>query len=255
MRLRRCHEQLVYALDAAATSRVPVVSDALTYFMRRKGKLLRPLLTLLCCEVAGGHPMDAIQSAAAIELVHCSSLILDDLPCMDNASHRRGQVTLHVRFGEPIAILASVHLLAFAFRIAVDAAKTMEPNLSTMLSDAICHNGMICAQVSDLRGLGQTDEIRSLKTAPLFRIAAQSGAYAAGASNYQVETLARFAERLSLAFQLRDDIIDGHAHSSELCRTLEISQIAAADLTFGFGETIPCLDLVRLVQFAATRDA
>ena len=79
------------------------------------------MLTLLSCEIAGGDPQHIVSLAAAVELVHCSSIILDDLPCMDNSAIRRGQASLHTQFGEPVAILASVHLLSRAFNIAASA--------------------------------------------------------------------------------------------------------------------------------------
>ena len=147
-------QKLLDSLDATAIADAPIVADALSYFMGRKGKLLRPIVTLLCCEVTGGNPMDAVQLAVVVELVHCSSVILDDLPCMDNSASRRGQASLHTRFGEAVAILTSVHLLSSAFRIAAAASKTMGEDLVAMLSDAISKNGMIRGQASDLSGWG-----------------------------------------------------------------------------------------------------
>ena len=100
-RLAASYERLLTILDAAATTDTPVVSTALASFMARKGRLLRPMLTLLCCEIAGGDPQQAVPLAGAVELVHCSSLILDDLPCMDNTDTRRGRASLHTRLARP----------------------------------------------------------------------------------------------------------------------------------------------------------
>ena len=156
-RLTAPYEQLLTILDAAAVSDAPVVSTALAAFMTRKGKLLRPMLTLLCCEIAGGDPRDAVPLAAAVELVHCSSLILDDLPSMDNTDTRRGRISLHKRFGDAVAILASVHLLSQAFRT-VAMARIVDPDLVAMLAEAISRNGMIRGQVLDLIDGCDSDE-------------------------------------------------------------------------------------------------
>jgi len=248
-------ERLVQTLDDAATADAPVVSEALAFFIARKGKLLRPILTLLCCELSGGDPLDAVPLAAAVELVHCSSIILDDLPCMDNASARRGRAALHMQFGEAVAVLTSVHLLSQAFRITAAAETTIKQNLVAVLADAISCNGMIRGQVIDLGGGGDTDEVRSLKTSPLFRVAAQFGACAAAAPRWQVEALIKFANCLSLAFQLRDDVIDGHAGSSQLQRAIEISEAAAAELAATFDDTAACRDLLGLIGYAVSREA
>ena len=211
------------------------------------------MLTLLCCEIAGGDPRDAVPLAAAVELVHCSSLILDDLPSMDNTDTRRGRISLHKRFGDAVAILASVHLLSQAFRT-VAMARIVDPDLVAMLAEAISRNGMIRGQVLDLIDGCDSDEVRSLKTAPLFRIAAQFGAYAAKAPAWQVEVLSEFADRLSLAFQVRDDIMDGHTESSQLQRAQQIASAVAAELAATFGDTASCRDLVKLIDFAVSRE-
>jgi geranylgeranyl diphosphate synthase, type II len=255
LRLIDSHERLIRILDAAAASDTPVVSEALASFMARKGKLLRPMLTLLCCEIAGGDPLGAVQLAAAVELVHCSSIILDDMPCMDNAGIRRGRVSLHQQFGEAVAILTSVHLLSHAFRLTAAAARMIGQDLVVVLADAISCNGMIRGQVLDLSGAGDTDDVRSLKTTPLFRLAAQFGASAAGAPSWQVEALTKFANCLSLAFQVRDDIIDGQADPSQLQRAREISGAAAEELSATFGDTAAVRDLVSLIGFAVSREA
>jgi geranylgeranyl diphosphate synthase, type II len=253
-RLVAHYQLLLNLLDTVATSDVPSVAAALAFFMARKGKLLRPMLSLMCCEITGGDPRDAVPLAAAIELVHCSSLILDDLPCMDNADRRRGRASLHTRFGEAVAILASVHLLSQAFRITAAAAKVIEFDLVALLADVISCNGMIRGQVLDLTNGGDCDEVRLLKTAPLFRIAAQFGAYAARAAGWQVEALSKFADRLSLAYQVRDDIIDGQTEPAQLQRAREITTAAAAELAAAFGGSAACFDLIRLIDFAVSRE-
>jgi geranylgeranyl diphosphate synthase type II len=252
-RLVESHDRLLAILDAAAAADAPIVSEALSTFMACKGKLLRPLLTLLCCEITGGDPLRAVPLAAAVELVHCSSLILDDLPCMDNASTRRGRPSLHNQFGEAVAILTSVHLLSHGFRITAEAGRTLEQDLVGMLADAISRNGMIRGQAIDLAGGGNTDAVRSLKTAPLFRVGARFGAAVANAPAWQVEALSNFANSLSLVFQVRDDIIDGQADVSQFERATAIGSAAAAELGALFGDKPACQDLRCLIGFALSR--
>src|SRR5204863_4859069 len=97
------------------------------------GKRFRPVLTLVCCEAVGGQPQDALAAACAIELVHGSSLILDDLPCMDNALLRRGQPALHLQYGEAVAILTSIFFLNKAY----EAALTLSPRGDTWFASAL----------------------------------------------------------------------------------------------------------------------
>ena len=253
-RLAQSHSELLQVFDAAAASDTPILSRALSYFISRKGKLLRPLLALLSCEVAGGDPKHIVPLAATVELVHCSSIILDDLPCMDNSATRRGQASLHTQFGEAVAILASVHLLSRAFNIAAGSEKTIGRNAVATLTDAISSEGMIHGQLVDLDGGGGADEVRLLKTAPLFRIATQFRASGRGTSR-QVDALTKFSDCLSLVFQLRDDIMDGEVDAALLQTTTERGAAAAKELVSTFGDTAPCSDLVSLIDFAVSREA
>ena len=114
---------------------------------------------------------------------------------------------------------------------------------------------MIRGQLIDLDGGGSSDEVRLLKTAPLFRIAAQFGAHAAGAPSWQVDALTRFSDCLSLVFQLRDDIIDGDIDPALLQTAAERGAAAAKKLVATFGESTACADLVSLIGFAVSRKA
>ena len=113
---------------------------------------------------------------------------------------------------------------------------------------------MICGQLIDLDSGGSSDEVRLLKTAPLFRIAAQFGAHAAGAPGRQVDALIKFSDCLSLVFQLRDDIIDGDIDPGLLQTAAERGAAAAKELVATFGRTAPCSDLVNLIGFAVSRE-
>ena len=253
-RLESSYRRMIGSLDLAATADALFVNDAVCYFMSRKGKLLRPVFVLLCCEVAGGDPVEAVDLAAAVELVHCSSIILDDLPCMDNSAQRRGRSSLHVRFGEATAILTSIHLLSRAFQLVAKQSQTVDRDFTSMLSDAISRDGMICGQILDLSAGGNSDEVRALKTAPLFAVAAQFGASAARAAASHVQALVRFASGLSLALQLRDDVLDGQAEPVELHRALELGRSASNDIFATFGRTAAACDLADLIEFAAARE-
>ena len=252
--LESSYRRMIESLELAATDDAPFVNDAVCYFMSRKGKLLRPVFVLLCCEVAGGDPVKAVDLAAAVELVHCSSIILDDLPCMDNSAQRRGRPSLHVRFGEATAILTSIHLLSRAFQLVAKQSRTVDKDFTSMLSDAISRHGMISGQILDLSASGSTDEVRALKTAPLFATAAEFGACTARAPAEHVHALVRFARDLSLALQLRDDVLDEQAEPLELQRAFELGRSASNDLFATFGQTAAARHLADLIDFAVARE-
>lgn len=231
---------------------VPVLRDAVEHFLAQPGKLVRPLLTLLACEAAGGNPADAVRFASAIELVHCSSLIFDDLPCMDDAPSRRGQPTLHVRFGEAAAVLVGIHFLSCAFKEAA-AGDRWGGDATGILSHAISPNGMISGQILDIAGCSDDDHVRDLKTAPLFRAAAQLGAYSAGADADQQELLRDFATRLSLALQLRDDVLDGTTPPKAQSRAEKVALDAAESIAMAFNGSEAALGLASIAIFSAMR--
>lgn len=182
------------------------------------GKRLRPLLLLAALSDLGRETEVALNPACALEMIHAASLFLDDLPCMDNASLRRGQPTIHVRFGEDVAVLASVALLSHAYGIMATA-----PGLSpqqrnaavTILARAVGSQGLVRGQFRDLRSEDQTCQLdavittNQLKTASLFTAALDMAVLLGGADAEQAAYLQGFASELGLAFQLLDDIADG----------------------------------------------
>jgi geranylgeranyl diphosphate synthase, type II len=153
--------------------------------------------------------------AAAIELVHTASLVLDDLPVMDNASLRRGQAANHLAFGEAIAILGAFGLLNEAFGV---IARSYDPalaaRLAALVSDAIGRDGLIAGQAADLLATEQEIEFELLerihrgKTGALFNASAVAGALTAGAEPDSLAALSAFAKNLGLAFQIVDDLLD-----------------------------------------------
>lgn len=195
----------------------PALHAAMRYTLLLPGKRLRGVLLLASCEMLKGDRDDALPLAAAIEMVHAASLILDDLPSMDDATLRRGRPTLHKVAGEANAILAAVGLLNAAFGL-VSAAEKLSARSraegAAVLSRAIGGGGLIGGQVVDLESTGRRLELESLeyihahKTGALFIAATELGALAAGARERDVEALSRFAKNLGLAFQITDDLLD-----------------------------------------------
>jgi geranylgeranyl diphosphate synthase type II len=193
------------------------LDKALEYAVFSGGKRLRPLMTLLGTRVASGSTTEALPAACAVEFVHASSLILDDLPCMDDAALRRGKPTLHEVFGEDIALLAAIALLNQAYAI---FGRT--PELIREATECIGLEGMIGGQSLDLdpEGAGNvslTD--RNRKTSALTRLALTAGAIACNAPRDQVSALARTGQCFGEAYQVYDDVLDRKAQSAQTGKT------------------------------------
>jgi geranylgeranyl diphosphate synthase, type II len=186
------------------------LNEALRAAVFPGGKRWRPVLTLLGTMTAGGSAQTALPIACAIEFLHTSSLILDDLPAMDDAHLRRGRAALHLVYGEGLAMLAALALLNQAYallaqdrtgRLIVEAARCVGPD------------GMIGGQAADLdirasRGNSHALASRQLKTTALARLTIIAGAIAAGADERDVSALARYGECLGAAYQICDDLLD-----------------------------------------------
>ena len=209
-------------LDRLVIDDGSMVSKSMAYTVGAPSKRVRPVLTLLAAELCGGTAAPAVPAAAAMELVHASSLILDDLPSMDDAPLRRGRKANHLEFGEAIAILAAFGLLNLAYRT---LARTYEPavsaRLTSILSDAVGVEGLIGGQAIDLSATAQQINFETLerihrgKTGALFSAAATAGAIASGASSDVVRSLAAYAKNLGLAFQIIDDLLDVQGNPAE----------------------------------------
>ena len=191
------------------------VQRSMAYTLLAPSKRVRPVLALLCAELCGGQKTPALPMAVSVELVHAASLILDDLPSMDDAPLRRGRPANHREFGEAIAILAAFALLNLAFGT---IARSYEPPLAarvtTLLSDAVGLDGLVGGQAADLLatdqqiGFGMLERIHRGKTGALFVAAATTGALSARANPDAVASLAAYAKNLGLAFQIVDDLLD-----------------------------------------------
>jgi geranylgeranyl diphosphate synthase type II len=198
------------------------VERAMAYTVLAPSKQVRAVLVLLCAELCRGNTARAVPAAAAIELVHASSLILDDLPSMDDAPLRRGRPANHLQFGEAVAILAAFGLLNRAYG---ELARAYDPLLATrmtvLVSDAVGPDGLIGGQALDLRATDKAIDFEALerihrgKTGALFVAAAACGALVAGAAPEPIASLSAYAKNLGLAFQIVDDLLDVAGNPSE----------------------------------------
>ena len=189
---------------------------AMRYSLLGSGKRIRPLLTVMVATHLGGREELAVDPACAIEMVHTASLILDDLPIMDDATLRRGQPANHIVFGENTALLAAMALLSGAYAVMGSApglTSELRLRLVLLLSDAIGGRGLIGGQLLDLedwpgRDAGSLEKTNMLKTAALFVAGAETGARIAGVPERDVDIVRDFARDLGLAFQVFDDLLD-----------------------------------------------
>ena len=189
--------------------------DAMAYALLGAGKRLRPVLCLAAASACGGRVESALPLALALEHLHAYSLVHDDLPAMDNDLLRRGLPTVHVRYGEALAILAGDALHDEAYRAALDA-KDLHPELRCAaleeIQAAAGQRGMVGGQVLDIEGVARDvpafREMHSLKTGALFRAALVLGAISAGMSLAQREAMAVFGDAFGALFQLVDDMED-----------------------------------------------
>jgi geranylgeranyl diphosphate synthase, type II len=217
------YQALVNAeLDRLVAGDDSPVSRSMAYTVRAPSKRVRPVLTLLAAELCGGAAARAVPVAAVMELVHASSLILDDLPSMDDAPLRRGRKANHLEFGEAIAILAAFGLLNLAYGTLVRAYDApLAARLSSLVAEAVGIGGLIGGQAVDLLATDQQisfdtlERIHRGKTGALFSAAATSGAIVAGAPADAVGSLAAYAKNLGLAFQIIDDLLDVEGDPAE----------------------------------------
>src|SRR5436853_2132599 len=189
--------------------------EALHYAMFPGGKRLRPALTMLAAEAVGGCRSDVLRAAVAVEYLHNSSLIFDDLPCMDNAVERRGKPTLHQRYGEGLAVLVAIALLNASYRLFVNCEDTKSAATLLALGEIVnCIEGQIRGQTLDIAQsasnivLAELETVRNLKATALIRLALRLGPILTGTDQHHLEVLSAFADLLGEAYQLSDDITD-----------------------------------------------
>ena len=199
--------------------RAPAVEAAIELSLFAPAKRLRPVLALLVAEVLKGDPDAVLPAGCAIEMVHTASLILDDLPAMDDAKTRRGRPTCHVVHGEATAILAAFALMNRGFEILASGWEggpdaVARSRVARELCQAIGTDGMIAGQSLDLQMTDREIDFQALefihsrKTGALFMAAAALGALSARARPSELAAVVAYAKNLGLAFQIVDDLID-----------------------------------------------
>lgn len=237
---RRGVEKALRSCVPAARVRPATIHRAMRYSLLAGGKRLRPLLCLAASEACGGTAREAMPAACAVEMIHTYSLIHDDLPCMDDDDLRRGKPTSHRVFGEGIAVLAGDALLTEAFAVlarARPAGRHTAADLVSVLAAASGSRGLIAGQVADLEAEGKRPSepalyfVHAAKTGMLLRAALKLGGMCAGASASKIAALDRFGFALGLAFQIRDDILDGTQSAVKLGKTAG-KDAAAGKMTF-----------------------
>ncbi|MGH9868239.1 MAG: polyprenyl synthetase family protein [Candidatus Polarisedimenticolia bacterium] len=218
-------------IDAALPGMLPArheeagaVHDAMAWALVSPGKRIRPALALAVGRIYRVDAARLMTPACAVEMVHAASLILDDLPSMDDSPTRRGRPACHVAFGESTAILAAIGLLSRAFGLVAGEGgawgrERLRSAVARRLAAAIGTDGVIGGQHEDLElarrkgsaaeaSLERLEFIHSHKTGSLFIASAELGAVISGATPGEVEALAAYARNLGLAFQITDDLID-----------------------------------------------
>ena len=221
-----------------------LLSEAMRYSVMAGGKRLRPILVLAAADAVKNDPSHdasalALAAACAVEFIHTYSLIHDDLPAMDNDTLRRGRPTLHVVYGDALAILAGDALQAEAFELLAREPFTTDPDVLRrklealrVIGEAAGACGMVGGQTIDLQAAGQVaghaltlapDTLRAMhlrKTGALIRASAVSGALMGGGDAARTQAITRWASEIGLAFQIVDDILDVEGDTSALGKTV-----------------------------------
>ncbi|MBL8236657.1 MAG: polyprenyl synthetase family protein [Bryobacterales bacterium] len=211
------------------------VSEAMAYAVLGGGQRLRPLLAMRVGRMARADAELVMRGAVAVELLHCASLVVDDLPCMDDEAYRRGRATVHREYGEATAVLAAFSLVALAARQTVEGIRdpflleTMVSFQQKVLQVLDC-NSLVGGQAMDLAGGGSSRQLAAKKTAPLFALAARAGVIGADLDPVERQAALRFGHEFGIAYQLMDDLADGELRlrtpfETQMARTREILEV------------------------------
>lgn len=229
-------------VDQALDKYLPLIEaegeilKAMRYSLFAGGKRLRPILCMAGAEAVGGDYRRAMYCGCALEMVHTYSLIHDDLPAMDDDDLRRGQATSHKVFGEGMAVLAGDALLTQAMVLLTDphAYGGLEPErvlaAARIVMRASGYLGMVGGQAADLLAEGQepdmetVNHIHATKTGALITASLSSGALLGGGSASQVEALTGYGQRIGLAFQIADDLLDISGDAEKLGKAVGADQ-------------------------------
>lgn len=225
------------AVEDALITLIPETEDlenrvvqAMRYACLNGGKRIRPFLVMESARLFGVAENSALRVAAAIEMVHCYSLVHDDLPAMDDDDLRRGKPTCHIKFDEATAILAGDALLTQAFEVLADSSTHADARvrceLVTALSKAAGRHGMVGGQMIDLEADGASYELpeitrlQRLKTGCLISFSSEAGGILGKASNNMRHALQSYAHDLGLAFQIADDLLDVEGDENKVGKKL-----------------------------------
>lgn len=219
-----------------------MVQEAMRYAVLGPAQRIRPILALRVARMLRSEDELVLRAAASVELLHCASLVVDDLPCMDDAHVRRNQPAVHVRFGEAIAVLAAFGLVALAARTLVECHDNDDCPLALidfqvrLLRSMDC-SGLIAGQALDLhltnkRHLRTQRNVTELKTVPLFNLAVSAGSISANLNADERALLECFGREFGVAFQLVDDLLDGD-DIDVACLQEKLSMMRAAAAAFG----------------------
>lgn len=261
------NDRLATVLEKQAYDNSPqanVLWEAMRYGTLNGGKRIRSVLAVETCKALGGNVQHILPTACAIELVHSQSLIHDDLPCMDNDDLRRGKPSVHKAFGESTAVLAGDALIAMAFGIIaretpLTGIVTSRHLLETLtdFSDVTSVRGLVNGQFVDIlyEGKDYTQDIleyiHTYKTGALFRFSLRAGAKLAGATESVVEQFTLLGQKLGLAFQIVDDLLDIVSTSETLGKTSGKDEIQKkATYPSFFGEAVSREQVAQLADEA-----
>ena len=221
-------ETVVYSYLPEETGHQKTIFEAMNYSVKAGGKRLRPLLMREVYRLFGGNGPEIEPFMAAMEMIHTSSLIHDDLPAMDDDDLRRGRPTNHKVYGEATAILAGDGLLTAAFGVLTQAELPAERVVEAVscLSREAGPEGMVGGQVLDMAGegraltRGELEQLQQLKTGALISAAAELGCIAAGGTEEQRCAVREYARCIGRAFQIQDDILDVTSTDQELGKSV-----------------------------------
>jgi len=223
-----------------ANAKPATLHRAMRYSLFAGGKRLRPILCLAAAEACRGNVSNVLPLACALECIHTYSLVHDDLPSMDNDDFRRGRPTCHKVFGDGIAVLAGDALLTIAFEIVSRTKPAPRYDISVLLREIAVAAGsqrLIAGQVADLEAEGKNVEhdqlqfIHENKTAAILKSSVRLGAMSANADARKLSAITRFGQRLGLAFQIIDDILDV-TQTSEILGKSAGKDVAAKKATY-----------------------
>lgn len=270
MKLDRRYTQRAVRIERALERALPKkgehpvrLNDAVRYAVLSGGKRVRPVLVLSAAAACGGREEAAMPAAVALELVHCYSLVHDDLPCMDDDDMRRGKPTVHKKFGEATAVLAGDALLTLAFGVLSELKGARAQAVVRLVADAAGARGMVGGQAVDIEYEGRELDIPTLeyinthKTGALIAASCRAGALLGGGTASQVDRLYRYGKEIGLLFQIVDDIMDGQGYAKVYGldgarnRAREVHRAALSELG-AFGPTAD--PMRRLADFLLHRE-